>query len=163
KSIVNSAIWSSSCSILSAITDRFVSCECSEAIPLNKSCCRPCHCGLPGARQADCEFGELAGPAVDSNRAAMPLRDDVVADRQAQPGALAGRLCREEGLEEFVPELGCDAGAIVAHPDLDLLAELARRHLEARLELRVAPVVTAFVGRVEAVAEQVEQDAGHFL
>jgi len=68
-------------SILSAVTDRFVSCECSEAIPLNKSCCRPRHCGLPGARQADCEFGELAGDAVDLDRAAMLLGDDVIADR----------------------------------------------------------------------------------
>ena len=74
--------------------------------------------------------------AVDLDRAAMLLGDDVVADREAEPGALAGRLGREERLEQLVPDLGRDAGAVVAHPDLDRLAEIARRHLERRPEAR---------------------------
>ena len=84
--------------------------------------------GLTGVRQADREFGELADPAVDLDRAAMLLGDDVPADRQAEPGALAGRLCRKERLKQFVPDLGWDAGAVVADADLDCLAEIARRH-----------------------------------
>ena len=89
-------------------------------------CCAPAR-----ARQADGEFGELADFAVDRDRAAMLLRDDVVADRQAEPGALAGRLGREERLEQLVADLRRDADAVVAHPDLDRVADVARRHLAA--------------------------------
>jgi len=47
-------------------------------------------------RQADRELGELAKHTVDLDRSAMPLRDNVIADRQPQPGALTGRLgCKE--------------------------------------------------------------------
>src|SRR6266436_2198236 len=56
--------------------------------------CRP-----PHPRQADGELGELAERAVDLDRAAVLLGDDVIADRQTQAGSLAGRLGREERLE----------------------------------------------------------------
>jgi hypothetical protein len=42
------------------------------------------------------------------------LRDDVVADRQAEPGAFAGRLGGEKRLKQFVPDLGRDPAAVVA-------------------------------------------------
>ena len=42
--------------------------------------------------------------AVDIDRAAVLLRDDVPADRQAEPGALAGRLGRKERLKQFVAD-----------------------------------------------------------
>ena len=41
------------------------------------------------SRQADREFGEFAQPAVDLDRAAVFLGDDVAADRKTQPGAFA--------------------------------------------------------------------------
>ena len=68
--------------------------------------------------------------ALDRDRAAMLLRDDVVADRQPEAGAFAGRLGREERLEQLVAVFRADAGAVVAHPDLDRVAEIARRHSE---------------------------------
>src|SRR5438105_2554103 len=70
--------------------------------------CELTHSGA-GARQADRELGELADPAVDRDCAAMPLSDDVVADREPKPGALASRLGGEERLEELVPDVGRDA------------------------------------------------------
>src|SRR6516162_11645376 len=79
-----------------------------------------------GARQADRELGELALPAVDRDRAAVLLGDNVPADRQAEPGPFAGRFGREERLKQLVPDLGCNAGAVVAHLDFDRLAEIAR-------------------------------------
>src|SRR5437763_15904625 len=91
--------------------------------------------GLPGARQADRELGELADPAVDLDRAAVLLRDDVPADRQAEPGAFAGRLCCEERLKQFAPDLGRDAGAVVADADLDRLAEIVCFHFQCRPEV----------------------------
>ena len=75
------------------------------------------------------------------DRAAVLLRDDVPADRKAEPGAFAGRLGREERLEQFVPDLGRDAGAVVAHADFDRRAEIACRHLEAGL--KSGPVAVA--------------------
>ena len=59
----------------------------------------------------------------------MLLGDNVVADRQAQPGSLAGRLGREERLEQLVAKLRRDAGAVVAYRDLDRIAQIAGRDL----------------------------------
>jgi hypothetical protein len=44
----------------------------------------------------------------------MLLRDDVVGDRQAEAGAFAGRLGGEERLEQLVPDVVGNAGAVVA-------------------------------------------------
>ena len=44
----------------------------------------------------DRKFGELADPAVDLDRAAVLLGDDVPADRQVETGALAGGLGGKE-------------------------------------------------------------------
>jgi hypothetical protein len=51
------------------------------------------------ARQGDKKFGKFIHLAIDSDRSAMLLRDDVVGDRQAESGALAGWFGREERLE----------------------------------------------------------------
>src|SRR5215471_15620950 len=56
-------------------------------------------------RQADREFGKFSRHAVDGDRAAVLLHDDVIGDRQAEPGALPGRFRRNEGLEQFLPDL----------------------------------------------------------
>src|SRR6516162_4519285 len=100
-------------------------------------------------RQPDREFGEFTDPAVDDDRSAMLLGDDVPADRQAEPGALAGRLGREEWLEQLFPELGRDAGAVVAHTDFDLIAEIPGRDLQHRPEAvrRLAPTLIGCVNR----------------
>src|SRR5438094_9615499 len=120
--------------------------------------CRPLH-----PPQADRELGELAERAVDLDRSAMLLGDDVIADRQAEAGAFAGRLGREEGLEQSLAELGGNAGAVVAHPDLDLVAELPRRDLERRAERRVRRFAAALGRGIEAIAEEVEQNPRHVL
>jgi len=81
------------------------------------------------AGQADREFGEIIDLAIDLDRAAVLLGHDVVADRETEAGALAGRLGREERLEQPVAQFGRDANAVVADADLDSGAEIARRHL----------------------------------
>ena len=93
----------------------------------------------------------------------MLLRDDVVADRQPEAGALAGRLGGEKGLEQFVPYRRRDSHAVVAHPNLDRVAFLACRDREQRAEPAVAIRVGAFVGGVEAVAKKVEEHPRHVL
>src|SRR5215475_4752578 len=67
----------------------------------------------PRARQeADREFGEFADPAVDFDHPAMLLGNNLIGDRKTEPGAFPGRLGGDKGLEQFVPDLGCDAGAV---------------------------------------------------
>src|SRR5215469_7704878 len=112
--------------------------------------------GAEAARQADCELGKLAERAVDRDRAAMLLSDDVIADRQAEPGSLPGRLRCEERLEQLVAKFGCDAGAVVAHSYLDRVAETLCRHRQYRPKA-VAGLAPAFVGGIKAVAEQIEE------
>src|SRR6516164_8981480 len=88
----------------------------------------PSHCA-PASGQPHRKLGEVADFAVDRDGAAVLLRYDLVADRQPKPGALAGRFGREERLEQLVPVFRRNTDAIVAHPDLDVLAELAGRDL----------------------------------
>ena len=53
------------------------------------------------ARQPNGEFGELSDPTIDLDRTAMLLGHNVVADRQAETGSLAGRLRGEERLNSL--------------------------------------------------------------
>src|SRR6185369_13527790 len=83
------------------------------------------HC-WPGlfARQPHCKLRERAGFALDRDRAAMLVGDDVIADRQPKSGPLAGRLGREERLEEFILDVGWNAGPVVPDLDLDRTAQI---------------------------------------
>ena len=101
------------------------------------------------ARQGDDEFGERIDLAIDGDRAAMLLRDDVVGDRQAKPGALAGWLGGEERLEQFIPDLGRNTGAVVPHADFHHLAGIAGGDLQRRHEPGVPAVTRPPRGRVE--------------
>ncbi len=83
--------------------------------------------GRGGARQHDPELGEFAGLGLDLDRAAVLLDDDVVAEREAETGAFAGRLGGEERIEDLVAHLGRDAGAVIADADLDPVAEALGR------------------------------------
>ena len=51
--------------------------------------------------QSNRELSEIADLAIDGDRAAMLLGHDVVADRQAETGSLAGRLRGEERLNSL--------------------------------------------------------------
>ena len=90
------------------------------------------YCALLMAWQADGELGERAGFALHRDGATMLLGDNVVADRQAEPGAFAGRLGGEEGLKELVLDLGRDAGTVIANPHLYGLAQIARPYGQHR-------------------------------
>src|SRR6516164_8536268 len=93
----------------------------------------------------------------------MLLGHDVVANRKAEARPLAGRLCGEERLKELVFDLRWNANAVVADVDFDRIAQIACRYLKGWLEFRVASLLLAFGGGIEAIAEQVETDAGDVL
>ena len=67
-------------------------------------------------RQEDVERGALTGLGVDIDEAAG-LLDDAVDRRQAEAGALADFLGREERLEDLVDDVGGNAGAGVGDVD----------------------------------------------
>ena len=93
----------------------------------------------------------------------MLLDNDVMAQRQAEAGALAGRLGGKERVENFLPRRVGYAGAVVAHPDLDPVAQCPGGHPQARLEPRLARAQLAFAHRVKAVPEQIQQNPGDLL
>src|SRR3989441_35120 len=68
--------------------------------------------GRRGGRQPRGERGARARLRFEREPPAVLLQD-TLADREAQPGALALGLCREEGLEYAPPDLVRDAGAAV--------------------------------------------------
>jgi two-component system NtrC family sensor kinase len=55
-------------------------------------------------------LGEAVEVAVDLDRAAMLLRDDVPGDREPETRPFPGWLGREERLKQLVPDVGRDAG-----------------------------------------------------
>src|SRR6516225_2795156 len=114
------------------------------------------------SRQPHRELGEVADFAIDRDGAAVLLRYDLVADRQPEPGALAGRFGREERLEQLVPVFQGNTDAVVAHPDLDAFAELARRDFQCRAVSSVA-LAAPLVGGIEAIAYEVEEHASQLL
>src|SRR5271157_3186764 len=92
----------------------------------------------------------------------MLLDDDVVTEREAKSGALAGRLGGEERIEHLFLHLRRDAGAIVADADLDPVTQTFGRGSKRRLETFSAPSLALGRG-IEAVADEVEQDTRDLL
>ena len=78
---------------------------------------------FPGrdAGKVDLERRAVPGLAVDPDVPAA-LLDDAVHGRQPEPGALAGRLGREERLERVLRTVGVHAAAGVAHREHHVLA-----------------------------------------
>ena len=91
----------------------------------------------------------------------MLLHDDIVSDGQAEPGALSSRFCREKGIENLIPDLGRNAGAVIAYPDLYTITKVSgcsrKRGLVTAVRLRFA-----LGRRIEAVRDQVQQHSGDF-
>ena len=63
----------------------------------------------------------------------MLLDDDIVTDREPEPGTLTRRFRREEGIEYLFLDLGRNADAVIANRDLYAIAEVLRRGSEGWL------------------------------
>src|SRR4029077_11265624 len=83
--------------------------------------------------------------------------DDVVTDREPKPGSLAGRLGRKEGIEHLIPDLGRNAGAVVANPDLYAVAEVPGGSRKSGLIAFAIILLFALGRRIEAVGNQVQE------
>src|SRR5215472_12138214 len=117
---------------------------------------------MPAPRQPYRELGEVTDFAVDRDRAPVLLGYDLVAYGQAKPRALTRRLGGEERLEQFLPVFRRNADAVVAHPDLDAIADFARRDLQHRPE-RGLSLTAAQASGIETIADEVEEYPGHVL
>ena len=111
----------------------------------------------------DPDFGELARLRIDLDRAAMLLDDDIVTDREPEPGAFSGGLGREERIEHLLLHFGRNAGAVVADPDFDAVTEVLRRGSKGRLVVATIGLCFALGRCVEAVRNQVEQNPRDLL
>ena len=76
------------------------------------------------ARKNDPDLSELARLRIDLDRPRMLLHDDVVSDGQTEARTLTGGFCREEGIEHLFPDLGRNAGAVVANPNFNFVTEV---------------------------------------
>ena len=83
----------------------------------------------------------------------MLLDNDVVTNGQAEPSPFTGRLRCKERVEQLFPYLGWNAGAVVANPDFDAVAEILGR--SSKCGLIIAPICFGFTlrGCVEAVGD----------
>jgi hypothetical protein len=92
------------------------------------------------------------------------LGHDVVTDREAKAGALAGGLGGEERREHLCLHVRRDTHTVVADARLDLIPEVARRHPQDRtINPADLAVLLAFLRGIKAVSEQVEKHACDIL
>src|SRR6185437_5697217 len=119
-------------------------------------------CGHP-TRQDNLELGKFVWPAVHGQLPSMLLHDDVVAKRQAEPGAFSGGLGSEKRFENLVSYFIVYSGAIVAHANFHLAAQVARTDTQRRLETLVLDGVGAHARGIDAVADQVQHHPEELL
>ena len=81
----------------------------------------------------------------------MLLDNDGVTDGKAQSSPFTGRLGRIERIEHLVFHLRRYAGAVVANPDLDAVAEVLGRRRQGGLVVVVIRLRLAFGCGIEAV------------
>ena len=84
----------------------------------------------------------------------MLFDDDVMAYGKPEPGALTRRLGGEERVEHSFFDVGRDAGAIVADPDLDAIAEIPGRRDNRRLEIGAVGLRLALVRGVKTIGNE---------
>src|ERR1035437_1152210 len=81
-------------------------------------------------RQYDLKLSEESGLRLDIDAATMLFHDDVVAHRQAKPGAFARGFGRKEWVEYLRFDLFRDTGSIIANTDFNLVSKVLRRGVE---------------------------------
>ena len=93
----------------------------------------------------------------------MLLDDDVVAQRQSEPSSLSRRLSRKERVEHLFFDLGRNAGAVVANPDLYAVAQIFGRGGERGLVIAAVFFRVALCRRIKAVGDEIQQHPGNLL
>src|SRR3954447_17091244 len=115
------------------------------------------------ARHGYNELGVAVDLAVDVHLSIVLFDHNVMADRQAETSALAGRLGGEERFENLRAHRLRNADAIVAHTRLHLLTQIARCQAEHPLDAVGGFLLGTLGGYIEAVANDVDQRARELL
>src|SRR5262249_13832450 len=109
------------------------------------------------ARQGYADFRKLPRLRVDLDRAGVLLDDDVVTDREAEPGALSRRFRSEERIEYLLFHIRRNAGAVVPDPDFHTVTQAPRRGGKGWLIAVATSICLALRCGVEAVRNQIQQ------
>jgi hypothetical protein len=115
------------------------------------------------ARQCDGELRKFAQLRFDVDGPPMLLDNDIVARRQAEPGSFSSGLGGEERIEHLGLHRVCNASPVVTDANLNSVVEGFGRDGEPGHILRVAAIRTLGVCGMEAVGNEVQQDAIEFL
>src|SRR5262245_15464058 len=107
------------------------------------------------ARQPDRELRVGAQFAVHLDGTAVLPTDNLVTHGQAKSSAFSGRFRSNKRLEQLLPYLWCDAGAIVTNPDHDLVAQIPRRDSQYRT-IPIGDFLAALVGGVKAIPNEIQ-------
>src|SRR4029450_1362128 len=88
----------------------------------------------------------------------MLLHNDVVTDREPEPGSFSGRLRCEERVEHLFLYFRWNTGAVVPNPDFHTIAQAScRGHQGWLIAIAFSPGFT--LGRsVKSVGDQIEQN-----
>ena len=93
----------------------------------------------------------------------MLLDDDVVTDREPEPGAFAGGLGREERIEHLLLHLEKNAGTVVTDPYFDLVPEVLGDSGNSWLVVAAICFDCPLRCGIETIRNQVEQDPRDLL
>ena len=81
----------------------------------------------------------------------MLLDDDIVTNGKAKASALSGGFGCEKGIEHFSFYLIGNASAVVAYPDLNVIAEISGRCCQGGLEAIVGRLSLTLRRRIETI------------
>jgi len=107
------------------------------------------------ARQDNPDLGECTRLCIDLDCARVLLHDDVVADREAKARAFSRWLGCEERFKHLFFHVRRNACAVIANPDLHMIAQAFGRGRQSRLVVATVSLGFSF-GRIEAVCNQIK-------
>jgi len=85
------------------------------------------------ARQDNPDLGKCTGLCIDLDCARVLFHDDVVTDREAKARTFSRRLGREERFKHLFFHVRRNACAVIANPDLHMIAKVFGRGRQSRL------------------------------
>src|SRR4029450_4166670 len=89
----------------------------------------------------------------------MLLHNDVVTDREPEPGSFSGRLGCEERVEHLFFHVWWNTGAVVPNPDFHTIAKASCRGRQGWFIAIAISLSFTLCRGVKSVGDQIEQDS----
>src|SRR4030095_8409372 len=93
----------------------------------------------------------------------MLLDNDVVTDREPEPGSFSGRLCCEERVEHLFFHVGWNTRAVIPNPDFHPITEASCRGHQGWFITITISVGSTLCCRIKAVRDQVQKHPREIL